>query len=107
MRPNSLVRRDGAAFRPSSGAILRTARADASGLWNGAALSLQHDLCHHQSGAVGLHDFPTAFYGAGVSEFSWPSAAPDAEDQEEGVSGCGWSPSPQSAISDTLLGRAP
>jgi hypothetical protein len=36
-----------------------------------------------------------------------PSAAPDAEDQEEGVSGCGWSPSPQGAVSDTLAGRAP
>jgi DDE superfamily endonuclease len=78
-----LLRRDGAPFRPSSGALLRTARADASGLWNGPALSLQHDLFHHQSGAVGLHDFPTAFYGAGVSEFSWLSAAPDVEDQEK------------------------
>jgi len=84
-----------------------TARADASGVWHRSALSLQHDLFHYQSGAAGLHNFPTAFYGAGVSEFSWPSPAPDAEDQEEGVSDCGWSPSPQGAIRDTLAGRAP
>jgi transposase len=94
-------------LRSSSGAILRTARADARGLGNGSALSLQHDLFHYQPGAVGFHDFPTAFYGAGVSEFSWPSPTPDAEDQEEGVSGCGWSPSPQGTIRDTLAGRAP
>src|SRR5713226_5286209 len=50
-----------------------TARADASGVWHRSALSLQHDLFHYQSGAAGLHNFPTAFYGAGVSEFSWPS----------------------------------
>src|SRR5258708_4467449 len=53
---------------------------DASGVWHRPALSLQHALFHYQSGAVGLPDFPTAFYGPGVSEFSWPSPTPDAED---------------------------
>ena len=61
---------------------------------------MQHDFFHYQSGAVGLHDFPSAFYGAGVSEFSWPSPTTDAEDQEESVSDCGWSPSTQVTISE-------
>ena len=67
---------------------------------------MQHDLFDHQSGAVGLHDFPSAFHGAGVSEFSRPSPATDAEDQEESVSDCGWSPGTQVAIGESMVGRA-
>jgi hypothetical protein len=65
------------------------------------------DFFHHQPGAVGLHDFPSAFHRTGVSEFSWSSPAPDAEDQEEGVSDCGWPPGSQVAIGDAVAGRAP
>ena len=39
-------------------------------------------------------------------EFSRPSLALDAEDQEESVSDRGWSPGPQVAISESLVGRA-
>ncbi len=53
-----------------------------------------------------LRDLPPAFHDAGVSEFSWPSGALDAEDQEESVSDCGRSPGTQVASSDTLAGRA-
>ena len=104
---NSLVRRDGAALRPSGGALLRTARTDAGGIGNRSAISLQHDLFDHQSGAVSLHDFPATLHGAGVPEFSWPSPALDAQDQEKGISHCGWAPGTQGAFGESLAGRAP
>src|SRR6266704_3208059 len=57
-------------------------------------------------GAAGLHDFSSALHGAGVSEFSWPSPAIDAEDQEESVSDCRWSPGPQVQVGESMVGRA-
>jgi len=103
---NSLAGRDGAAFGPSGGTKLRTPRADAGRIWHRPAFSLQHDLFDHQSGAIVLHDFPAAFHGAGVSEFSQPTAAPDAEDQAENISDCGWPPGTQVSIGAPLAGRA-
>jgi len=67
---------------------------------------MQHDLFHHQSGAVSFHDFPSAFHGEGVSEFSGPSPAIDAEDQEESVSDCGWSPGTQVQVGEAMVGKA-
>ena len=83
-----------------------TSWADAGSFGHGSALSLQHDLFDHQSGAVSVHDFPSAFHGAGVSEFSRPSVALDAQEQAESVSDCGWSPGTQVAIGEPLVGRA-
>src|SRR6202051_4795193 len=57
-------------------------------------------------GAVGLHDFSSAFHGTGVSEFPPPSAAIDAEDQEESVSDCGWSSGTQVQVGESMVGRA-
>jgi transposase len=64
------------------------------------------DLFDHESGAIVLHDFPSAFHGAGVSEFSQPTAAPDAENQAENISDCGWPPGTQVSIGAPLAGRA-
>jgi hypothetical protein len=72
-----------------------------------SAFSVQHDLFDHQSGAVGLHDFPSAFHRAGVSEFPAPSPAIDAEDKKETVSDCGWSPGTQVKVSESMVGGAP
>ena len=52
------------------------------------------------------HDFSSAIHREGVSEFSWSSAAIDAEDQEESVSDCGWSPGTQVQVGESMVGRA-
>jgi len=103
---NSLAGRDGIACRPSGRAILRTARPDASRIGHRSALPVQHDLFDHQSGSAGLHDFPSAFHRAGVSEFPPPSPATDAEDQEESIPDCGRPPGPQVEVGQPVVGRA-
>src|ERR1700692_1581940 len=103
---HSLAGRNGIAFRPSSRAILRTARPDAGGGGQRSAFPVQHYLFDHQSGAVGLHDFPSALHRAGVSEFPPPSPAIDAEDEEESVPDCGWPPGIQIAVGESMVGGA-
>ena len=58
--PDLLARRDGVTFGSLSGMILGL-RGHRRGNGDWSALSLQHDLFDHQSGAVGLHDFRQGF----------------------------------------------
>src|SRR3972149_91943 len=55
-----LGRRDGGAFRPCGGTVLRAPGADAGHPGDGATVRLQHDLRHHQPGAASRFTGPHA-----------------------------------------------
>src|SRR5664279_5121117 len=85
---NSLAGRDGTAFGSSSWEILRTAWSDPGGVRYRSAVSLQHDLGHHQSRSPGFHDFPAALHGASISEVSSSPGPLRSEGKTEGLPDC-------------------
>src|SRR5208283_2198808 len=102
---NSLAGRDGAAFGSSSRAILWTAWSDPGRVRYRSAVSLQHDLGHHQSRSPGFHDFSAALHGTSISEVSLSPAPLPSEGKAEGVLDCRWSPCAQVASGHSLAGE--
>src|SRR5712692_4437374 len=100
---DSLGRRDGAAFGPSSRPVLRASGPDAGGSRHWSAIPVQHDLSHHQSRSTGLHGVSPALHRAGLPEFS---ASPAASDPKESVSDFGSPPRAQVCAGESLAGEA-
>src|SRR3989338_2656772 len=89
---DSLGRRDGAAFGPPGGHLLRTTRQDARDPWNGQTLPLQHALDDHQPGQAGVHGLQGTVHSARLPPLP---ATPGTAATPEGLRDRGPSPSPR------------